>query len=155
MTGPDDEIPTVAEQHLLDQLGNVLGPDAAPEGMHTRLEGLLAFRDVDRQLLQLLEEAAAEHVGMRGAATDLGARLEFQLGDGAVALEVLPERHQLSGQLLAGDATEVALERATGETTSAPVDSLGRFTFQRPAPGPARLRLGASPRPPTTDWFLI
>lgn len=151
----DDDVLSAEDARLLDRLAAALGPDPQPEGMVYRLEGLLAFRDVDRELLELLQEAAAEPVGMRGD-TETADRLVFQLGDGSVSLELHLDRDRLSGQLLDGEVTEVALERLAGPPVVSGVDPLGRFTFERPDPGPARLRLqAAAGQALATDWFLL
>lgn len=52
-----------------------------PDGLLSRAEGLLAFRDVDRQPLELLQEGAAEPAGLRGGPQAPG-RLNFELGAG-------------------------------------------------------------------------
>lgn len=151
----DDEPVSVDDARLIERLAGALGPDPAPEGMLNRLEGLLAFRDVDRELVTLLQDAAAEPAGLRGTA-GVQHRLAFELGDGSVSVELVPERGLLRGQVLAGEVTEVVLERLAAESRTTAVDALGRFTFDDPAAGPARLRLrGRATRPWTTDWFLI
>lgn len=151
----DDEPPSAEDAALLAQLRAVLGPDRLPDGFLTRAEGLLTFRDVDRELLELLQESAAEPAGLRGG---LGApgRLVFELGGGAVSVEVVLERDALRGQVLAGSVTEVGLERLAEDVRVTGVDALGQFSFADPAPGPARLRLhGGGRRPMTTDWFVL
>lgn len=151
----DGEPASADDARLIERLGRALGPDPAPEGMLGRLEGLLAFRDVDRELMQLLQDAAPEPAGMRGTA-GVQDRLAFELGDGSVSVELVPERGLLRGQVLAGEVTEVALERLAAESRTSAVDALGRFTFDDPAAGPARLRLrGRATGPWTTGWFLI
>ncbi len=160
MTDAFDEEPMSAEDAaLVERLGSALGPDPQPDGMQHRLEVLFALRDMDRELMQLLQEAAAEPAGMRGTATATD-RLAFELANGSVSVELVPERDLLRGQVLAGDITEVVLERTTRARSTAQVDRLGRFSFEAPTPGPARLRLlgpdfDADARQLTTDWFLL
>ena len=152
MTDDVDEMPP-DDARLLAAIARALGPDAPPAGLVARAEGLVAFMDVDRELLALLDEAA-EPVGARGAATR--ERLAFELGDGSVSLEVSTEGDLLVGQVLAGQVVEVVLEDLDREITTLPVDSLGRFSL-RPVPArPVRLRLeDGSGRPLATDWFLV
>lgn len=143
------------ESRLLGRLGGALGSDLPPAGMAQRLEGLLAFHDVERELLELLQDAAAEPAGMRGAVTRED-RLAFDLGPGQVSLELVPERDGLHGQVLSGDVADVVLERVSAEPQTTAVDAIGTFFFARPGPGPARLRLRVrSGAPVTTDWFLL
>ncbi len=152
---PEDEPTTVDEQRLLDRLGESLGSDPMPAGMLQRIEGLLAFRDVDRELLELLQDTAAEPAGMRGIAGSVD-RLTFELDDGSVSVELVPATDGLRGQVLSGDVVEVSLERLASEPRTSGVDALGRFAFDLPVDGPARLRLAAGgARSITTDWFLL
>lgn len=151
----DDEPASADDARLVERLGRAIGPDPAPTGMLDRLEGLLAYREVDQELLELLQDTAREPVGMRGT-VDVQDRLAFELGDGSVSVELVPERGLLRGQVLAGEVTEVVLERRAAQHRTSTVDALGRFTFDDPAAGPARLRLrGSAAGPWSTDWFLI
>jgi hypothetical protein len=154
--GYDDE---PAEAALLERLRALLGSDPPPDGMVARAEGLLAFRDVDRELVELLQDAAAEPAGLRGG-VDTPERLLFELDGGpegsAVSVEVSLDRDALRGQVLAGVVTEVELERLGMPLRTSSVDALGQFAFADPLPGPTRLRLsGSAARPRTTDWFLL
>jgi hypothetical protein len=151
----DDESSSAEDAALLERLRAALGPEPLPEGLLARAEGLFAFRDADRELLELLQEAAAEPAGLRGGPGAPG-RLTFELEGGAVSVEVVLERDALRGQVVAGTVTEVGLERLAEEVRAEPVDPLGQFSFADPAPGPARLRLrGGGARPMTTDWFVL
>lgn len=151
----DDETPSAADADLLAQLRAALGSESLPDGLLERAEGLLAFREVDRELLELLQEAVAEPAGLRGGLSAPG-RLAFEVDGGAVSVEVTLERDVLRGQVLSGAVTEVGLERVADDVRVTSVDSLGQFSFTDPAPGPARLRLnGNDTRPMTTDWFIL
>jgi hypothetical protein len=149
----DDESLSAQEARLLAELGRALGSDPIPAGLVERAEELLALKDLDSALVELLDRSAAEPAGMRGGTAR--TRLEFEVGDGSVALELVPERDRLVGQVLAGELTAVALERRTGVVATAEVDELGRFSFDHVAAGPARLRLVGGAAPVTTDWFLL
>jgi hypothetical protein len=152
MTGPRDQ---ADDARLLGELGAALGPDPSPAGLVARAEGLLAFAEVDRELAELLDASAAEPVGVRGPG-DVAGALVFEVGGGSVSVEVTVTGDRVDGQVLAGEPTEVVLERVSGPAHPCPVDELGRFTFSGVVPGPGRLRLrGGSARPVTTDWFLI
>lgn len=151
----DDESLSDREGRLLAGLRAALGPDPVPAGLIGRAEGLIAFIDADRELVQLLEEGAAELVGTRGAVASQTV-LEFELADSSVSVEVTPDRDRLSGQVLSGALSEVTLERLDGAAERCEVDELGRFSFQHAVAGPARLRLlGGSATPLVTDWFLL
>ena len=158
---PDDSTSAADEQPLLAALGRALPRDPVPEGLVDRAVQLVAFHDVDRELAALLEHPS-ELVGMRGDA-QAGTTLAFGTPQGTLALEVSQEQQGLQGQLLAGAVTEVDLESRSGVVATAPVDTLGRFTFDAVPAGPTRLRLhstahdtpaAASPEVVVTDWFL-
>lgn len=149
----DDELPSPEDAALLDRLRAGLGRDELPDGLLARAEGLLAFRDVDRELVELLD-TASETVGLRGG-VDAPDRLVFEVDGGAVSVEVVLERGELRGQVLAGDLAQVGLERLGGHVRSTAVDSLGTFAFTDPEPGPVRLRLGGSAARLCTDWFVL
>jgi hypothetical protein len=150
----DDDSPSSEDADVLERLRAALGADPLPAGVTDRAEGLLAFRDVDRELLELLH-GADEPAGLRGGPGTPG-RLVFELRGGAVSVEVLLERGVLHGQVLAGSVTEVGLERPGGGPQTVAVDPLGRFSFADPASGPTRLRLhGGGARPMRTDWFAL
>jgi len=150
----DDASEPADNARLLAELRRVLGSDPPPAGLVERIEGLFGYRNLESALAELMDVSAAEPAGMRGGAA--AARLDFELSDGSVALELAPQRDSIDGQVLAGDLTEVALERPGGIVATATVDELGRFTFDHITPGPARLRVVAgAPGTVTTDWFLL
>ena len=154
----DDDVTddrTVEESRLMRRLGDALGPDEPPAGLEERLDALYALADLDRDLAELLAPAEAEAAGVRGV-TAPGEPLLFETTGGAVTIEVTLTTSGVHGQLLGGPVREVGLERITGEGVTAPVDALGRFSFDDVTPGPVRLRLaGPGTRPVTTDWFLL
>jgi len=154
----DAEAMPAEDGRLLDELGRALGPDPLPAGLLDRAEGLLTYMHLDRELAALLDDPAAAMAGTRApAAPDagVGGRLEFEVEDGSVSLELSVDRDRVAGQILSGSVTEVTLERLGGDTATAVVDELGRFAFDHVPAGPARLRLGGAAHPVTTDWFLI
>jgi hypothetical protein len=151
----DDDAVTEDEARLLAGLAEVLGPDDLPPGLVSRAEGLVAFMDVDSELAELLEGAAAEPVGARGSATAT-ERLAFETADGSIALEVVVERDVVTGQVLAGALSEVVLEHLDGSVVTAVVDELGRFSIDRTRSGSVRILLQVgSAQPVRTDWFLL
>lgn len=149
----DGDALSAQEARLLAGLGRALGPDPLPDQLIERAEQLLALRDLDSALVELIDQATAEPAGMRGETVH--TRLEFARGDGSVALELVREAGRLVGQVLAGELTEVALESLSGARVSTGVDELGRFTFSDVASGPLRLRLSGGASAPVTDWFLL
>jgi hypothetical protein len=149
----DGDSLSTQEARLLAALGRALGPDPLPHLLVERAEELLAVMDLDSALVKLIDQATAEPAGMRGETTH--TRLEFAVGDGSIALELVAEPDRLTGQVLAGEPAEVALESPSGVQATVAVDELGRFTFQHVRAGPARLRLLGGATAPVTDWFLL
>jgi hypothetical protein len=157
MSDPSDMEPMPADDaHLLAELREALDPDPPPAGLVERAEGLMEFMRIDRELAALLDAEGAELAGTRGAVTASEHLFRFEVDDGSVSLELTADRERLGGLVLAGELTGIALERLTGDVVTAAVDELGRFSFGRVPPGPARLRLlGTAAQPVTTDWFVL
>jgi len=149
----EDEPLSEAEERLLADLGRVVGTEPAPAGLVARAEGLLAYADLERELVELLDSAAAEPAGSRGVPS--ADSLIFELGSGSVSLELRVRGDAVVGQLLDGRLVAVTLQVIGSEALTAPVDALGRFSLS-PAPrGPARLLLDdGTGRPLATDWFV-
>ena len=149
-----DRVPE-EEASLLSDLGLALGPDLPPAGLVTRAQGLVAFMDVDRELVELLEGSGAEPADMRGP-NAVVEQLTFETADGAVALEIVLGRGSVTGQVLSGAVDEVALEHVDGTLMATVIDDLGRFSLDQVPVGTVRLRLQVgSSQPVRTDWFLL
>ena len=150
----DPDEPTEDERQLLAALDRALPSDRMPAGMTQRADALVSMLDLDRDLAALLEAPDPELVGMRGGAA-LSEALRFEVGDGAIAVEVTIERKALSGTVLRGDLTEVVLEGSAGDLHTSSVDAFGQFEFPATTEHILRLRLvTTSARSVTTDWFL-
>jgi hypothetical protein len=150
-----DEMMSDADRELLAALGDAWGDDPLPVGIIDRADELLTWADVDDELAELLETSDAELAGTRGASSS-DTRLEFQVGDGSVLIEVDLGGGGVEGQVLGVAVDAVVLERPGGESGTAGVDQLGHFLFPDPEPGAVRLRIatgtGGHVR---TDWFVI
>jgi hypothetical protein len=151
-----DEL-TPGDRELLSALAEAWGDDPLPDGIIERAEALLTWAGVDEELAELLESASTEPAGTRGAGgASAPAAVEFQVGDGSVVIEVSLGAAAVEGQVLGVAATEVVLERPTGDAGSSPVDDLGRFSIADPGAGPVRLRVvTGSANEVRTDWFAI
>jgi len=143
-----------ADDGLLADLRRALPPDAVPDGLVARAEALFTLRDLDRELAAL-EASGSELVATRGP-LPAATRLSFRTGDGSLAVEVVPGRQRLDGQVISGAPTEIVLEDRTGPVADSAVDELGRFSFSHGATGPGRLRLRGGPEGEAlTGWFLL
>lgn len=154
---PDDLTPddlTADEQAILADLAVVLGADPVPNGLIERAEGLVAWFDVDTELVALLEEPDKELVGTRGGSA---TGLIFVTSDRSTELEVELGSGRVVGHLVAGDAVVASLVRADGsEAARAEIDDLGRFELVTDETGPHRLGVvNSSGVTINTDWFVL
>lgn len=148
----DPDEPTEEEQPLLDELSAALGPDPMPDGLIDRAASLVTWFDVDHELVALLQEDAAEPVGVRGNAVTTST---YATSDHAVEVSVDIERGSIRGQLVIGDADSAQLVDAAGATVAeASVDELGAFELDAGTSRPVRLRLLLrAGNTVDTDWF--
>jgi hypothetical protein len=143
-----------ADDRLLADLRRALPAEVVPDGLVARADALFTLRDLDRELAAL-EASATELVATRGP-LPAATRLSFRTGDGSLAVELVPGRQRLDGQVLSGAPTEVILEDRAGPVAQSAVDELGRFSFSHGATGPGRLRLRGGPEGEAlTGWFLL
>jgi hypothetical protein len=154
VTSADDEM-SAADRILMRALSEAIGGTPPPVDLVSRSEGLLAWIDVDSELAALLDQPVAEAAGTRGATAP--ATLEFVVGDGSCVIELTPSDNAIRGQLLGGEAHEIVVRTAAGDTHSFPIDEMGNFTLDQPTSGTIRLELELIPesRRIHTDWFVV
>jgi hypothetical protein len=110
---------------------------------------------VDLELAALLDEEAAEPAGVRGDGSPSRTALRFEV-EGGTTIELDLDAGRLRGQVIPLGPTAAVLEHLVGEASRADVDTLGRFAFEQPVPGTARIRLERpTGRPLATDWFVL
>jgi len=154
--------PTEEEQLLaeLRQLGRMLDP--VPAEVVFAARGSLAWRRVDAELAELafdsLVDGDLELAGVRSG--DDSVRLvSFDGPDLTVEVEVagLGAHRRLVGQLVPPQAATIQLRSPShGAGPYARADTLGRFTLDLAATGPASLRCSlASGRTIETGWVVI
>ena len=149
ITGNDQDDGLLAE---LRGLGSRLDP--VPEEAVAAARSAIAWRTMDRELAELVEESSdAELAGARG--TDTPTLLAFESAHLAVEIEV---RQTAGGRLVVGQIVPpqvVQVEvRHRGGTISVTADEAGRFTAAPIAAGPASVRCTAGDQVIETDWFL-
>ena len=154
MSNADDEM-SASDRILMQALAEAIGGTPPPVDLVARCEGLLAWIDVDSELATLLDQPVAEAAGTRGATAS--ATLEFVVDDGSCVIELTPSENGLRGQLLGGQADQIVVRTAAGDTYSLPVDELGNFVLDNPTSGTIRLELELIPesRRIHTDWFVV
>ena len=145
-----------ADAALLFALGEALGPDPVPHGLIERATAMLAFADVDEELVTLLADAGSDLavVGSRGDGGASGPAV-YTSPDGSVTIEAHVDGDTLLGLLVGSDAATVALERPTGDSSDAAVEALGHFRFVAAPRGPARLRVRSVDGSVCTEWFVV
>lgn len=150
----DPDAIDATEASLLADLADALGRERTPDDVIDRAERLVAWFDVDDELVALLQSATGELAGTRGGTT---TGMRFATADGSTEVELDIDGGRIVGHVVVGDADSVAVERPDGfRSNVVAVDELGRFELATSASGPHRLRLlhdaGATV---TTDWFVI
>ncbi len=151
VSNADDELST-PDRALMRALAEALG-EPAPAGLIERCEGLLGWIDVDAELAELLDEAVAAPIGVRGQPA---STMQFTIADRTCLIEIAPSPRKLSGQLLGAHARSALLRTAGGVAESSPIDDLGGFELRDPPSGAIRLEFDLDDgRRIHTDWFVI
>jgi hypothetical protein len=154
VTSADEEMSS-SDRTLMQALAEAIGGSQPPIGLTERLQGLLAWIDVDAELAELLDQSALEASGTRGT-TGPAATLEFTVADGTCVIEVMPSGGTIRGQLLGGVALQVVLRTATGASQLSPIDQLGQFEIRNPPSGALRLEFELlEGRRIHSDWFVV
>lgn len=116
--------------------------DPVPDAVMAAARSAFAWRDLDAQLAQLIDEEL-----LVGASTRTHGEhrlLTFEAPGVTVAIEAteINGARKLIGQLVPSGAHHIALETAaqSGQQLTAPVDHLGRFTLSAVPAGLIRLR---------------
>jgi hypothetical protein len=139
------------DDDLLDELRAALHRAGTPTAaMAAAGPAAFSWRTVDAELAALTHDSLVdEPVGVRGASS--GPRdLVFEAGERSVELE--RDQDCLVGQLVPAAPGQVALLRPDGELDRTDVDEWGRFRFERPVSGLARLRCTTAWGDLVTEW---
>lgn len=150
MTDRDDEL-------LAELRGIAARIDPVPEELVAATRSAFAWRTMDAELAELVQDVASEDPRLVGVRSDaLATLLSFEAPGLAVEVEVLATggRRRLLGQLVPGRPGRVEVRHRAG-LTEVTADDIGRFSAEDLPPGPMRLRSqGAGGRWVETDWFL-
>ena len=146
------------DEDLLAELRGVAARvDSVPDELVAAARAAFAWRTMDAELAELVDDAPSDDarlVGMRG--DEPATLLSFEAPGLAVEIEVLVagKRRRLLGQLVPGRPGPVEV-RHRGGLTEVTADQVGRFTADDLPPGPMSLRSqGTGGRWVETDWFL-
>jgi hypothetical protein len=153
------------DEALLDELRALTGRvDPTPEFVVAAAKASFTWRTIDDELAELAEltyDSALEEEPAGAVRGPDGPRmLTFEARDITIELEVTAtgEQRSIVGQLVPPAAGTVEI-RHPGETLTAEVDELGRFSVDGVDQGPASLRLHrrATPdaAPVATDWLAL
>ena len=114
--------------------------DPVPEQVLASARAAFAWADFDAELAKLLDEQSL--VGQTVRATGDHRLLTFEAAHLTFVVEATELAHgrKLVGQVVPAGPSELWWESAGGDSTSAKVDELGRFSLPQLPAGPARLR---------------
>ena len=142
------------DDDLLDELRAAVRSAGTPTAATlAAARAAFSWRTVDAELAALTHDSLVDlPVGQRGASA--GPRdLVFEGRDLSVELELDDDR--LVGQLVPAAPGQVTLLGPDGERDRSDVDEWGRFRFERPVPGPTRLRCTTAAGVLVTDWVRL
>ena len=146
------------DDDLLAELRDVAARiDSVPDEVVAAARSAFAWRTMDAELAELVEDAQSEDkrlVGVRSG--NLSTLLSFESLELAVEVEVLVagSRRRLLGQLVPAQSGRVEVRHPAGRI-EVPADEVGRFVADDLPPGPVSLRChAAGGRLVETDWFL-
>ena len=150
MSDRDDDL-------LAELRGLAARMDAVPDEVAAAARSAFAWRTMDAELAELVEDVRPEDARLAGVRSgDLAMLLSFESPDLAVEVEVLVagERRRLLGQLVPGRPGRVEVRHRAGRTEVA-ADEVGRFAADDLPPGPMSVRSEVTAgRWVETDWFL-
>ena len=134
---------SVEDAKLLKRIGVMFDHvDPVPDAVLAGARSAYTWRDMDAQLAQLIDEE--QLVGSATRAHGEHRLLTFEAPGMTVAIEAteVGGARKLIGQLVPSGPHHVALESAaqTGQSLTAPVDHLGRFSLSAVPAGLVRLR---------------
>ena len=127
--------------------------DPVPDDLVAEAKSAIAWRTVDAELLELLDDAPLDSVRSGG---DVATLLRFRGPGLAVEVEILVDgrRRRILGQLVPGQPGRVEVRQRAGRV-DVTADEVGRFSAGDLAPGPVSLRCQApAGHWVETDWFL-
>lgn len=125
------------ETDLLAALGRALSQvDQPPEHVVAHAKAAQTWQSVDAELAELVYDSTTHDVvAVRGSMREV----TFRAPGVEVEVMVLSERHRsLVGQVVPAQQAVIEM-RHRDATASTTTDGLGRFTFERVAPGPIKL----------------
>jgi hypothetical protein len=144
-TGPDED------DRLLDELGDAIrSAQAVPEPFRAAARAAYAWRTVDAELAELIEDSTAPLAGARAGAP--GPRtIRFRTGELVIEVELTADA--LQGQLVPAGPGRIELESAGGGSRDGEVDTVGWFLFAPPPVTTFRLRVRPASGPAVvTAW---
>jgi type II secretory pathway component PulM len=153
VTGGDD----AENDALLRELRQLASlHDPVPPEAIAAARSAIAWRTMDAELAELIEDSATEYRSAGVRATDTPTMLSFEGEETGVELEVLQvgSTRRLLGQLVPPEHAQVEVRHAGG-TITVHADEVGRFSAGDIVPGPISLRCAVGDRIVETDWFLV
>lgn len=144
----DDELLSILARALEEA-------DPVPDWLVEAAKAGYTWRTIDTELAELVFDSDVDELaGVRGP-TPTDRHVTFRAPGVEVEVMVAGERRRLIGQLVPPQETVVELQHGDS-VTQTKTDSLGRFSFEAVATGPARLRITTGEgRSITTEWVVM
>jgi hypothetical protein len=147
---------TASDDELLDVLGRALrAAEPVPERVLVGARAAWTWRTIDQELAELVFDSASELTGVRSE--DTARQLTFRAPGMEIEVMVVDEAsRRIVGQLIPPGEFTVHLA-AGDQVLEAVTDRLGRFMFERIAPGPVRIAVSDpdGTHIVTTEWTLL
>lgn len=151
---------TMDDDSLIRELAGVFDRvDPVPADVTLAARSAIAWRRMDAELAQLLEDAADERelAGTRGDGSGWRA-LTFEAATITIEVEVAVagRGRTVLGQIVPAAAAQIVLRQVGVDAPRvAATDDLGRFRFDEVAPGPISLRVEHPDGNVETGWVTV
>ena len=139
------------DQLLTELRGAIDSQDAIPDRLVESAKAAYVWRTIDEELAQLQYDSLAE-AGAAVRSAETAVHLTFGASETFIEVDVTSDG--ILGQVIPPVA-EVRLIHGNGDTVVGTCDEDGRFRFERPRSGPARLVAVRADGEVTTEWFTI
>ncbi len=148
--GPDDDVLLAGLRRIAAQA------DPPPASLHDTARGAFAWRDVDRQLAELVYDSTEDDMALAGLRSDTAPWLLTFEAEIIVEVEVVRTgaSRRLVGQIVPPQEARIEVRHAGGVSDVA-ADAIGRFACDGVARGPVSLRCRVGGRIIDTDWVAI
>jgi hypothetical protein len=151
----DDLLPD--DEQLLGGLRRIAAEaDPPPVVLREAARGAFAWRDVERELAELVYDSTEDDTALAGLRSDTASWLLTFEAEISVEVEVVRTgtTRRLVGQIVPPQEGRIEVRHASGVTEVA-ADPIGRFACDDVARGPVSLRCRVGGRIVDTEWVAV